>query len=159
AAIRAGDAAALARTSVGAQRRRDRRAAADARSLPLDVVGITARETDVSGDRAVVRAVTAYTFDRISTSFAKRSRITAVRTPPGWRVRDGRPLGVSARWELGRYPARGSPHFLALAPRGLDVRGLMGDLEAGRARMEHALPGVRPPRRLLVLVTRGDADT
>jgi hypothetical protein len=35
----------------------------------------------------------------------------------------------------------------------------MGDLEAGRARMEHALPGVRPPRRVLVLVTRGDPDT
>jgi hypothetical protein len=159
AAIQVGDAAALARTSVGAQRRRDRRAAAAARPLALDRVSITARETDVSGSRAIVRAVMAYTFDRITTTFAKRSRITAVRTRAGWRVRSDRAPGVEAPWELGRYTARRSAHFEALTPRGLDVAGLMTDLEAGRARMVRDLPGVRPPRRLLVLVTRGDADT
>jgi hypothetical protein len=159
AAMREGDPAALQRTTIGAQRRRDRRAAAAARRLPIARLTVTARQTDVAGDRARIQAVTLYSFAGIDTRFAKRSRITAVRTRAGWRVRSDRALGIKAPWEIGRYTPRRSAHFLALAPAGLDVAGLMTDLERGRARMIRALPGVRPPGRLLVLVARGDADT
>jgi hypothetical protein len=78
-----------------------------------------ARATDVSGDRAIVRAVLLNTFDRIPTTFAKRSWNTADRTRDGWRVRSDRALGVHAPWEVGRYTTRRTAHFLTLAPRRL----------------------------------------
>jgi hypothetical protein len=159
AAIRSGDTAKLLGTSIGAQRRRDRRAAIAAKSLPLSAVSISAKATDIGTDRAVIDAQTAYAFTGVGSHFVKRSRITAVRTRAGWRVRRDRGLGVKAPWELGRYTARNSAHFLALAPRGLRVSGLMTDLERGRAQMHRALPGVPPPGRLLVVVARGNEDT
>jgi hypothetical protein len=153
-----GDAAALERTSAGAQRRRDRRAADAARPLPIDHIATIAQATDLRGDRAVLQVETIYGFTGVRSRFVTHAKVTAVRTPQGWRVVRERALGVRAPWELGRYTARRSRHFLALAPKGLQVGSLMSDLEAGRALMRHGLPGARPPSRMLVLVTRGGAD-
>jgi hypothetical protein len=114
--------------------------------------------TDLTGRRAVLHVETIYSFRHVQSRFVKHSKVTAVRTHAGWRVRRDRALGVKAPWELGRYAVRRSRHFLALTPRGLDVGSLMSDLEAGRALMHRGLPEVRPPGRMLVLVARDIAD-
>lgn len=153
-----GDAAALARTSIGAQRRRDRRVARAAAPLPIAHLKLIAQTTDLTGRRAVMHVEAIYAFSHVHSRFVRHSRITAVRTAAGWRVRRDLALGAKAPWELGRYTVRRSRHFLALAPRGLDVGSLMDDLEQGRALMHRGLPEVRPPGRMLVLVARDGTD-
>ena len=102
--------------------------------------------TEVDGDRATLRVDMAYTFDDIDTTYYKTSRMTAQKTPDGWRISNDRPsAGTLAPWEYTRYKARTSKHFLALAPKSLKVGSLMKDLEKGRAKMIRGLPGVKPP--------------
>jgi hypothetical protein len=158
--LSSGDAAAMAKTSTGAQVRRDARAGRSAASLGLGSVFMDQTATEVSGAHATLRVTTEYTFDELPDStFESRSLVKAVKTDAGWRVRSTSPTGVQPPWELGRYTARNSKHFFAIAPRGLKVGALMSDLEAGRKRMQRALPSsVRAPSRLLVLVTRGTTD-
>ncbi len=158
-ALQVGDPAAMTKTSTGARQARDRREARAAEGLPLFDVHKSVRSADITGRRATLRVVTTYEFDDISTEFETHETVNAIRTPRGWRVESVRNTSVRAPWELGRYTVRRSPHFLALAPRGLRVDGLMTDLEAARALMRRGLPGVRPPARMVVVITRGAADT
>jgi predicted small lipoprotein YifL len=160
-AIEAGDSGAYLATATGAtQRRRDRRAIAAARRLPLRSVGLSARSTEITGDRAVLRVVLRYAFSGVDTVYYKTSRVAARRTASGWRVASDRPTyGAVAPWEHRTYVARRSRHFLALTPKGLQAKSLMRDLEAGRTRMRQGLPGVTPPKRVLVIVARTGADT
>jgi hypothetical protein len=153
-----GDAAALARTSIGSQRRRDRRAARAAGSLPIAHLAMIAQATDLTRRDAVMHVETIYSFSHVRSRFIEHSTVTAVRTRAGWRVRRDRALGVKAPWEVGAYTARRSRHFLALAPRGVDVGTLMSDLEAGRSLMHRGLPEIPPPGRMLVLVARDSAE-
>ena len=98
--------------------------------------------TEVEGDRATLRVDMAYTFDDIDTTYYKTSRMTAQKTPEGWRISNDRPsAGTLAPWEYTRYKARTSKHFLALAPKSLKVGSLMTDLEKGRSKMSRGLPG------------------
>jgi hypothetical protein len=159
-AIQTGDVAALVKTATGAQVAKDQRAGAAAKALPISKVQMTAQGTEVDGDRATLRVDMVYAFDKIDTAYLKTSRMTALRTPAGWRIQNDRPsAGTLAPWELTRYKARTSKHFLALAPGSLKVGSLMSDLEKGRARMSHALPGVKPPEHVLVIVARNGDDT
>ena len=159
-ALESGQVEAFLKTSTGAQATRDRRAIAAAEDLPIETVRLTAPATEIEGDRATLRANMLYTFDRVDTTFVKTSRMTAVKTPEGWRISNDRPsAGVLAPWEYARYRARTSKNFLALAPRNLKVGSLMRDLEKGRARMRRGLPGVKVPRRVLVIVARNGNDT
>jgi hypothetical protein len=101
-----------------------------------------------------------YSFDGLSTQYVKTSRMTAQKTPQGWRVANDRPsAGALALWEYASYKARTSRHFLALAPKSLKVGNLMKDLEKGRSQMERSLTGVEAPDRLLVIVARTSTDT
>src|SRR6201986_995313 len=78
----------------------------------------------------------------------------------GWKISPDKPSdGVYAPWEIGAYTERDSAHFTALAPRALHVGNLMSELEKGRTRMERALPGIKPPSKLLVLVSRNSRET
>ncbi len=147
-------------TAVGAQVARDERAAANAQELPILSVDMEAEGTEIKGDRATMRVNMIYTLEGIDTEYVKTSRMNAVKTPKGWRVERDRPsAGALAPWEYRRYTARTSPHFLALAPSGMKVGSLMTDLEKGRARMKRALPGVKAPSKLLVIVARNSKDT
>ena len=142
------------------QRAKDRRAAEAVKALPIADVEMTARGTEIDGSRATLRVEMVYAFDKIGTVYLKTSRLTALRTPAGWRIQNDRPsAGTLAPWELTRYTARASRHFLALAPRTINVGGLMTDLEKGRERMRRGLPTVKPPKRVLVLVARDSDDT
>jgi hypothetical protein len=158
-AIQDGDPDLLAGTSVGAQQTRDRRQAKWAAALSLGPVELSAGSTKFDAEAATMHVQTTYDFDGVDSRFLVRSAMTLAKTPEGWRVKRDRPTGVEAPWQHGRYVPHRSPHFLALTPKGLRVAGLMRDLEAGRAKMKAALPGVRPPSRLLVVVTRGNRDT
>jgi hypothetical protein len=157
-ATREGDATALERTSTGRQRRRDGLAAAAARPLSLSHVAMTPQTTEIDGDRAVLQVETTYSFSGVRSLFVKHSRVSAEKTSQGWRVTRERARGVKAPWDLGRYTVHRSRHFVALSPRGLQVGGLMSDLEHGRTEQHRGLPSARPPGRMLVLVTRGASD-
>jgi hypothetical protein len=157
-AIQDGDAARLAATSTGAQQARDRRQAAAAGALPLFSVELTAASTEITGRTATLRVETQYSFDDADSSFLVHSTMALTKTPAGWRVQRDRPSGIEAPWQRGRFAAHRSAHFLALTPRGLHASGFMADLEAGRRKMTKALPGVRAPRRIVVLVARDYND-
>lgn len=159
-ALSSGDADAFIGTSMGAQADKDKRAIEAAKALPLSEVTLHADATEIDGDRATVRADMRYAFDDIDTAYFKTSRMTAEKTPEGWRISNDRPsAGTLAPWEFTHYKARSSKHFLALHPRNLRVGSLMKDLEKGRSRMLRGLPGVKPPDKVLVIVARNSKDT
>jgi hypothetical protein len=154
------DEKAFLNTSTGKQATKDKGAFERAGALPLNGVHLTPAQTQIDGDRATLRVAMTYSFDDLDTEFVKRSRMTAVKTPAGWRVQLDKPTyGELAPWEYASYKARTSRHFLALAPKSLKVGSLMTDLEKGRSQMKRALPGVKPPDRLLVIVARTSTDT
>ncbi|WP_028065907.1 hypothetical protein [Solirubrobacter soli] len=147
-------------TSTGAQARKDKVQMARAKALPINDVKLTAGGTEINGDKATMRVEMRYGFDNIDTAYFKTSRMSAVKTPQGWRISNDRPsAGMLAPWEYTAYKARKSPHFLALAPKSLKVGSLMTDLEKGYNRMKRGLPGVKPPRKVLVIVARTGTDT
>jgi hypothetical protein len=147
-------------TATGSQAAKDKRAIAAAKALPIGKVSLKAAGTEVDGAKATLRVDMAYTFDGIDTTYYKTSRMTARKTPQGWRIARDRPAaGTLAPWEYSHYKARSSKHFLALAPTSLKVGSLMTDLEKGRSKMIRGLPGVEPPRKVLVIVARNGKDT
>jgi hypothetical protein len=159
-ALEVGDIRGFVATATGAQVARDRRAAANAKVLPLTSVDLTAGGTEVDGDRATMRVDMIYRFDGVDAEYLKTSRMTAKKTESGWRISNDRPsAGMLAPWEYTRYKARTSKHFLALAPQSLKVGSLMKDLEKGRERMKRGLPGVKAPDHTLVIVARNGTDT
>jgi hypothetical protein len=160
AAIEQGDRADFLATSTGSQATKDKRQIVAAKALPLTSVKLEAKGTEVSGDRATMRVEMSYSFDNIDTFYYKTSRMTAHKTPQGWKVSNDRPsAGALAPWEYKTYKARTSTHFLALAPKSMKVGSLMTDLEKGYNRMKRGLPGVNAPKRVLVIVARTNADT
>jgi hypothetical protein len=160
AALEQGDVEDFLATSTGSQVAKDRRQMTAAKALPLTSVKLRAKGTEISGDKAKLRVEMSYSFDGIDTYYFKTSSMTLAKTEDGWRVADDKPTyGLLAPWEYKRYTARTSPHFLALAPRGMKVGSLMTDLEKGYNRMRRGLPGVKAPRKVLVIVARTGTDT
>ncbi|MDA0140540.1 gluzincin family metallopeptidase [Solirubrobacter deserti] len=160
AALRDGDSAGFLKTSTGSQAKKDERAIANAKALPISDVRLTAEGTEVDGNRGTLRVNMVYRFDEIDTFYVKTSRMTVKKTEGGWRVSRDRPsAGMLAPWEHTRYKARTSKHFLALAPASMKVGSLMTDLEKGRSRMKQGLKGVKVPGKVLVIVNRNSNDT
>jgi hypothetical protein len=159
-ALAAGDPTALAATSTGAQRARDRRAARRSRALPLRDVRLEAGELELAGARARLRLVISYALDGADGRFAVSRKASAVRTSAGWRIAgDGSASGRDRLpWELADYRTRRIAGFVVLAPRATPVGSLAAALEAGRRGVRAALPGVRAPRHLVVLVAAGAAE-
>jgi hypothetical protein len=160
AALEQGDAEDFLATSTGAQAKKDERQIAAARALPLTSVKLEARGTEISGDKATMRVEMSYSYDNIDTYYFKTSSMSLKKTPEGWRVANDKPTyGMLAPWEYKTYKARKSTHFLALAPKGMKVGSLMTDLEKGYNRMKRGLPGVKAPKKVLVIVARTGTDT
>jgi hypothetical protein len=160
AALAQGDRTDFLATSTGSQSTKDKRQIVAAKALPLTSVRLEAKGTEVNGTRATLRVEMSYSFDKIDTFYYKTSRMTAQKTPQGWRISNDRPsAGALAPWEYKTYKARNSTHFLALAPKSMKVGSLMTDLEKGYNRMKRGLPGAKAPKRVLVIVARTSADT
>jgi hypothetical protein len=160
AALEQGDVEDFLATSTGGQLAKDKRQMTAAKALPLTSVKLEARGTEITKDKATMRVDMSYSFDGIDTYYFKTSSMTLRKTPEGWRVASDRPTyGLLAPWEYKRYTARKSTHFLALAPRGMKVGSLMTDLEKGYNRMKRGLPGVKAPKKVLVIVARSGTDT
>jgi len=159
--IENGDAEALADTSTGPQAKRDKHEANAARALKLEGVTLQTNSTSIQGRYATAHVITRYHFLGIDDSeFSIRSAMSFSKTPDGWRVKDDHPSqGVVAPWQLANYTVRRTPHFVALTPAGLKIDTFMKDLEAGRVTMKRGMPGVKVPKRLLVVVARGNEDT
>lgn len=145
-ALQDGDAAALAATSVGRQRARDRRAARRAGALRLRGVQLMAG--------AGPRVRLSYRLAGATGTFTAPRVVRAMRTAAGWRVASEHPLGRRDRvpWDVAAFRRRPTRHFLLLTPPGVRPVGLAATLEAGRRRVAAALPGVRVPDRLAVIV-------
>jgi hypothetical protein len=159
-ALEKGNTADFLATSTGQQARKDTGQIARAKALPINDVKLTAAGTEVSGNKATMRVEMRYGFDNIDTAYFKTSRMSAEKTPKGWKISNDRPsAGTLAPWEYASYKARRSPHFLALAPKSLKVGSLMTDLEKGYSRMKRGLPGVKAPKKVLVIVARTGTDT
>jgi hypothetical protein len=151
-ALQAGDAAALAATSVGRQRARDRRAARRAGALRLRDVNVTA--DPVAGRAGRLTEHLTYGLAGAAGTFGATRDIRAVRTAAGWRIASERPQGGRDRapWDVTAFRRVRTRHFLLLVPPGVPAAGLAAALETGRRQVAAALPGVRVPDHLAVLV-------
>jgi hypothetical protein len=156
AAFQAGSPEAYAATATGPQRRRDRRVARNARGVGLRDVELAVDSADVGEGRARLRVRSIYGIRGIAGRFGASRQVTAVRTDAGWRVRSESSHRERNPWEVGPVAERRTPHFVVVAPRGLDIdsAGLPAALEQGYARMGNVLrrPKLRP--RYLVVVAQ-----
>jgi hypothetical protein len=158
AALEAGDVADYSKTAIGAQRRRDRRAARRATQLPLRDVTLDAEVIDDDGDRATLRVDEAYSVAGVRSSFRSTYRVSAVRTSHGWRVHDVRGTRGLPPWRLAEFEQRRTRHFVVLAPPTVPVDQLLPDLEAGYERTRALLEGSDLRRRYLVVVAADAAQ-
>src|SRR5690242_6716321 len=108
-ALEKGDTAGFLATSTGEQARKDNVQMARAKALPINDVKLTAGGTEINGDKATMRVEMRYGFDNIDTVYFKTSRMSAEKTPQGWRISNDRPsAGMLAPWEYTAYKARKS---------------------------------------------------
>jgi hypothetical protein len=124
--------------------------------LPLRDVHSSLRVLLLTGREATVAVHTSYAFAGASGRFDAPRTVRAKQTAEGWRVVSAAPGGRDRPpWEVVALRPSRSAHFLVL---GAPVPGLLPTLEAGRRRLAAALPGVRPPQRLLVIVAADAAQ-
>jgi hypothetical protein len=152
------DARALAATSTGAQRARDRRSARRVRGLGVTGVRFALEASDVDGRQARLGARLTYRVRGIEGRFATSERLTAVKAKAGWRIRSVSATRGRPPWEVAPQRRVRSTHFVVWAPSSIDPDGggLLDALEAGYARMREVLARGRLRKRYLVVVA-GDA--
>jgi hypothetical protein len=159
-ALQSGDAAALARTSTGAQRARDRRSASRTSALALARVHYAADELQTTGRTATAVAVLSYRLRGIERPFRVARRIKARRTGDGWRISRDAPRHDSAPWEAGAYVGTRSRHVVLLTPKGFDPAQLRPGLEQAYRDIRRDLPKRDLPPSVLVIAARnaGEAE-
>ena len=155
-ALQRGQVDRYAATATGAQRAADRRAARNARGLPLRDVALRTRRIEVDGSRAVLRVRSGFGVRGIRGRFESDRTLRAVRTGRGWRIRSQTSRRRRHPWELARFTARRSRHFTVIAPAELPDGGLIAALEDGYGRMREILVSGTLRSRYLVVVA-GDA--
>jgi hypothetical protein len=151
-ALQRGDVRGYAATAYGPQRRADRRAARNARGLPLRAVRLSATRIAIDGRSAVLHVRSGYAVAGIRGRFDAERTLRAVRTERGWRIY--RQAGGRRRhpWEVARYAFQRTPHFAVLLPAGLAADGLAEALETAYRRMREILAHGKLRRRYLVVV-------
>jgi hypothetical protein len=92
--------------------------------------------------------------------FAVTRSVRAVRTAAGWRIASERPKGGRDRapWDIAAYRRVRTRHFVLLVPPGVPAGELAGALATGRRQVSAALPGVKVPDHLAVLVAASVED-
>jgi hypothetical protein len=151
-ALQEGDVRGYVATAKGPQRTRDRRAARNARNLPLRAVRLTAADITVDGRSAVLQVRSGYAIAGIRGRFDAERTLRAVRTERGWRIYRQTGRRRQHPWEVARFTAERTSHFVVLAPTGLATDGIADALEGGYTRMRDILASGRLRRRYLVVV-------
>jgi hypothetical protein len=151
-ALQRGDAGRYAATAFGPQRVTDRRAARNARGLPLRAVRLSAGDIRVDGRSAVLHVRSSYAVAGVRGRYDAERTLRAVRRESGWRIYGQTGRRRQHPWEVARFSAERTRHFVVLAPAGLATDGLTDALEAGYARMQDILASGRLRRRYLVVV-------
>ena len=157
-ALQAGRVSRYAATAAGALRAEDRRAARNARGLPLRAVRLKATSIEVDGRRAVLEVRSGYAITGIDGRYEADRTLRALRTPGGWRIRSQASRRQRHPWEVARFAAERSAHFTILAPAGLATDGLGDALESGYQQMREILVSGRLRRRYLVVVAADAAQ-
>jgi hypothetical protein len=157
-ALQAGDAAALAKTSIGPQRARDRTAAARARGLRLERVGYVADELQTSKRTASGIAVLSYRLPGAARPFRIERRIKARSDGDGWRVVSDQPERERAPWEITDFKTTTSQHLILLAPDGVDPGQLRPGLERAYGEIRRDLPRRDLPRKVVVIAAADDGQ-
>lgn len=149
--LESGAAAALARTSTGAQQARDRQAARRAKRVSLREVRLVPEELQTSGDRAVAKVMLSYRVRGMSRPFRTVRRITARKSGGKWRVTSDRPRREPLPWEVAPFRALRSRHVVLLAAPGVDAGPLRSGLEDAYREIRRDLPRRDLPRSVLAL--------
>jgi hypothetical protein len=147
--------AALAATSQGAQRARDRQAARRARRVSLRQVKLALVEMQTSGDRATAKVLLSYRVRGMSRPFRTIRRITARKTgEEEWRVTSDRPRREPLPWEVAPFRAVRTRHVVLLVAPGVDAGPLRSGLEDAYREIRRDLPRRDLPRSVLVIAAR-----
>ncbi len=145
---------ALAATSHGPQRARDRRAARRAQRISLTGAAFKAEDTITTRKTATVKGRLSYRVRGLERPFRTARRITARRTGDGWKVTSDRPRRELLPWEVAPFRAERTRHVVLLAVPGLDTGELRGGLERAYRRIRRDLPRRELPGSVLVIATR-----
>ena len=153
----AGDVRRYAATATGPQRRRG--PPRGARRPPPAAARRAPRPSSAPWSTATARRSRCARATRVagvSGRFEADRTLRAVRTARGWRIRAQSSRRRRHPWEVARFVAERSPHFVVLRPALTPADGLVAALEDGYRRMKGVLPDARLRRRYLVVVA-GDA--
>jgi hypothetical protein len=152
------DAPALARTSAGGQRARDRVAARRAKRLSLQRVRYGVAESQTSGDRATLAVSFSYRVRGMSRPFRTARVVKASKAGGRWRVTRERPVRDPLPWEVARFRVVRRPHVVLLAAPGVDAGRLSAGLESAYREIRRDLPRRDLPRSVLALAAADHAQ-
>ena len=158
-ALEAGDAAALAATATGPQRSRDRRAVRRARGLSLTRIRFTTEAVETGGDRARVVYALSYALRGTEQPYRTGRRLTATKTPDGWRVARDVPRREPLPWEVAAFRVTRAPRVVLLTPSGVDAGPLAAGLSSAYRAVARALPRRELPETVLVIGARDARQT
>jgi surface antigen len=157
-ALADGDRRAYLATVTRALRRSERAAIVRAAALPLRDVSIDAGAIDVNARRARTRVMLRYGIARVRGTFEATRRIDLAKAGGRWRVAGVRGTRGLPPWEVGRFRARRTPHFVLLTPPDAAADDLAAALETGYAAMRSRLERGRLRRRYLVIAAADAAQ-
>jgi hypothetical protein len=151
AALQERDAKVLAATAGGAQRKRDERALANLKALPLEQVELRPSDVQISGPEATMRAGMAYRVKGATRPFLTSRKVVARKSASGWKVVRDVPQRDALPWEVERYTATTGRNVVLLTPPGVEPGTLMPGLEAAYRKISRDLPARDLPKRVLVI--------
>jgi len=158
-ALEAGDADALARTATSKQRARDRQAVRWARGLALARIGMVTEALETTQGRARVAMTLSYRLRGMRQPFRTGRRITALRTPDGWRVVRDVPRREPLPWEVAAFRVARAPHVVLLTPPGVEPSRLASGLASAYREIRRALPRRELPATVLAIGARDARQT
>jgi hypothetical protein len=142
----------------GAQRARDRLAAARLRALHIRDLQVVTGDIAVHGTRARTRVAERYAVAGVPGRFEAVRPVSLVRRRGQWRVAPTVERRGLPPWDVAAFAYQRTPHFVLLAARGVAVGDLTAALEAGYAAIRERLKTGRLERRYLVIAAADPAQ-
>ena len=153
-ALEAEDPGALEATATGVQRQLDRRAAERTEQLHIDRIRYVPDDVQTDGDSATAKVTMSYRVGGMSRPFQTDRRLTARRTPDGWRIAKDVPRAEPLPWEVAAFRATRTAHVVLLTPPGVDPGDLRTGLDRAYRDIRGDLPSHDLPARVLVIAAR-----